>query len=75
MNYCIAIPLPPCFPPLITFNEGHGKIYWDLLVLIFVSDLKWVYKGTFLEAAPARATANETANIALAPNLCLLHPY
>jgi hypothetical protein len=32
------------------------------------------YNGIFLEAAPALATARETAKIALAPNLFFDHP-
>ena len=30
MNYCIANPFPPCLPPLITLNEGHGSMYLPL---------------------------------------------
>lgn len=75
MNSCIAIPFPPCFPPLITFNAGHGKTNLVLLVLYLVKDLKCWYNGTFLDAAAALATAKETAKIAFAPNLFLHHPY
>ena len=73
MNYCIAIPFPPCLPPLITFNEGHGIIIEELK-LVFVKVWRCWYKGIFFAAAPALANAKETANMAFAPNLFLHQP-
>ena len=73
INSCIANLFPACFPPLITLNEGTGKTY--LSVLFPASLAKYSYNGISYSAAPARATANDTANIALAPNFYLHQPY
>lgn len=73
MNSCIANLFPACFPPLITFKEGTGVT--NLVVFFPPNSAKYLYKGIFFSAAPALAKAKETARVAFAPKLDLLHPY
>jgi hypothetical protein len=69
----MAKPFPACLPPLITFNAGTGRINRPLDG-VWVNPLRYLYKGWLVCEAPALAKANETANIALAPNLDLHQP-
>jgi len=64
MNSCISKPLSACFPPFITFIIGTGRT----LELI---PPRYLYKGMPKDSAAARATAMDTARIALAPSFPL----
>merc|ERR1712100_233428 len=65
MNSWHARRLPAWEPPLITLKLGTGITY--LSVGLPASSAMYLYNGWDLEAAPARATAMETARIAFAP--------
>ncbi len=71
INSCMANLLPACEPPLITLNAGTGKTI--LPVGFPANSAKCLYRGRFLAAAPALATASETPKIALAPNLAIIN--
>lgn len=73
INSCIANLFPACLPPLITLREGTGVT--NLLGFLPPKWAKYLYKGKLASAAPALAKAKETAKVALAPKLALLHPY
>ena len=62
----------------MTLKEGQGRIYLSVhgcIPLAWVRVLICSYKGRDCAAAPALATASETAKTAFAPNLFFGHPY
>lgn len=75
INSYIANLFPACFPPLITLKQGTGKMNFYYYSPAFLSLWIYSYKGIFNSAAPALATAKDTAKIALAPNFSLGKPY
>ena len=64
MNSCMASALLACTPPLMTLAKGTGMTTLSRPARL----AKWRYSGTLDAAAPALATAMDTARIALAPS-------